>query len=223
VSRHAQVNLVSLSLLSALSLAGCARDAARTDAARTYALRLETDSSPADSGAAEPNLSVGADGRALLSWLAPAADSTTALRFSTREASGTWSEPREVIRRNDLFVNWADFPSVVTLADGRLLAHWLQRNGTGRYAYEVRMAESRDGGLSWGERVTPHTPGIPAEHGFAAIMPTADSGAGIVFLNGGAGAEDTHGAVMHLGYATWGAQGCITAKAVIDHKVCDCC
>ncbi len=186
-------------------------------------LTLVADSSPTESGAGEPNLSVTADGRALLSWLVPADNSTTALRFSTRDAAGTWAAPQEIIRRNDLFVNWADFPSVVSLADGRLLAHWLQRNGEGRYAYDVRMAESRDGGLNWGERVTPHTPGIPAEHGFAALLPTADSGAAVVLLDGGAGVEDSHGAVMHLAYATWGAQGGVTSKAILDHRVCDCC
>lgn len=187
------------------------------------ALRVEADSSPADVGAAEPNLSVTADGRVLLSWLAPAADSTTALRFAVRDPGGAWSAPREVIRRKDLFVNWADFPSVVPLADGRLLAHWLQRNGEGRYAYDVRLSESRDDGANWGERVTPHTPGIEAEHGFAALLPTADSGAAMVLLDGGAGIEDAHGKAMHLAYATWGAAGGVTSRAIIDHRVCDCC
>jgi hypothetical protein len=127
-----------------------------------------------------------------------------------------------VIRRSDLFVNWADFPSVVTLADGRLLAHWLQRNGVGKYAYDVQLAESRDDGASWSAPVTPHTPGIPAEHGFAELLPTADSGVAMVFLDGGAGSEDAHGKAMHLAYATWGAQG-VASRSVVDHRVCDCC
>ncbi len=186
-------------------------------------IRVEPITVPTGAGAAEPNLSVAADGRVLLSWLEPAADSTVALRLSTRGADGTWSTPAEVIRRSDLFVNWADFPSVVSLADGRLLAHWLQRNGSGKYAYDVRLAESRDGGATWGERVTPHTPGIEAEHGFAALLPTADSGAAMVLLDGGAGIEDAHGPQMHLGYATWGATGGVTSRALLDHKVCDCC
>jgi hypothetical protein len=214
VSRHRQHLLAA----ACLALGACA-----TETVRVHALRLEADASPADSGAAEPNLSTTPDGRVLLSWLAPAADSTTALRFSVREAKGTWSAPREVIRRNDLFVNWADFPSVVTLADGRLLAHWLQRNGEGKYAYDVQLAESRDGGATWSERVSPHTPGIPAEHGFATILPTADSGAAMVFLDGGAGVEDAHAKAMHLAYATWGARGGVTSRVVVDHRVCDCC
>ena len=179
--------------------------------------------SPAGSGAAEPNLSVSADGRVLLSWLEPAADSTVALRFSTGSEKGDWTPAREIIRRGDLFVNWADFPSVVTLADGRLLAHWLQKNGKGKYAYEVRMSQSTDAGATWGERVLPHSADSEAEHGFVAMLPTADSGAAIVLLDGGAGLEDGHGKAMHLGYATWGRQGGVTSRTIIDHRVCDCC
>lgn len=208
------ISSFALSLLAACS---------GTEPARSYGLRLEPDSSPTAPGAAEPNLAVTADGRAVLSWLAPATDSTTALHFAVRGADGAWGEPSEVIRRTDLFVNWADFPSVVPLVDGRLLAHWLQRNGEGRYAYDVRLAESRDGGVTWGERVTPHTPGIEAEHGFAALLATADSGAAMVFLDGGAGTEDAHGKAMHLAYATWGSEGGVTSRAVLDHRVCDCC
>lgn len=211
--RHA-VPLIVLVLLTA-----CA--AGERDGTRR--LRVEPLPSPTGPGAAEPNLAVAADGRVLLSWLEPAADSTVALRLATRGADGAWSAPVEVMRRSDFFVNWADFPSVVGLADGRLLAHWLQRNGSGKYAYDVRLAESRDGGVTWGERVTPHTPGIEAEHGFAMLLPTADSGAAVVLLDGGAGLEDSHGPQMHLGYATWGARGGVTSRAVLDHRVCDCC
>jgi hypothetical protein len=203
-----------------LALVVCACTA---DDPASHALALELDASPAEAGAAEPNLSTAPDGRAVLSWLAPAADSTTALRFSLRADDGTWSAPKEVVRRHDLFVNWADFPSVVMLADGRLLAHWLQRNGTGRYAYDVRLAESRDDGATWGASDTPHVPGIPAEHGFASLLATADSGAAMVFLDGGAGSEDAHGAVMHLAYASWDANGRVASRAVVDHRVCDCC
>lgn len=205
----------SFLLLAVLVLAACDR--------APRPITVEPIDAPAGPGAAEPNLARTADGGVLLSWLEPAADSTVALRVAVRGADGTWGAPAEVVRRNDLFVNWADFPSVIGLADGRLLAHWLQRNGEGRYAYDVRLAESRDGGASWGERVSPHTPGIEAEHGFVAMLPTPDSGAAITLLDGGAGIEDAHGPVMHLAYAEWGARGGVTARAVIDHRVCDCC
>jgi hypothetical protein len=210
--------LLPLAAALATALAGASGCA---DAPR--GVTLEPLPSPTGAGAAEPNLAVTGDGRAVLSWIEPTTDSAYALRFSIRGGDAAWSAPREVLRRRDLFVNWADFPSVVALADGRLLAHWLQRNGTGRYAYEVRLSESRDGGVTWSESVTPHTPGIEAEHGFVAVLPTPDSGAVLSFLNGGAGVEDAHGKPMHLGFATWGAAGAVASSLVLDHRVCDCC
>lgn len=206
----------------AIPLAATLVACAMPDRSVERALTVEPFASPTGPGAAEPNLATTADGRALLSWLEPGPDTTHALRIARLGEDGAWSAPREVLRRRDLFVNWADFPSVIALADGRLLAHWLQRNGTGRYAYEVRLAESRDSGATWSASATPHTAGIEAEHGFVAMLPTADSGAAIAFLNGGAGHEDGHGPAMHLGFATWGRDG-VTSRAVLDHRVCDCC
>lgn len=215
-ARHIARVATIVAIASVASVAACARGD------RPLELAVLPDSSPAEAGAAEPNLAPTPDGRVLMSWLVPTDDSATAMRFSVREPDGTWWEPREVMRRRDLFVNWADFPSIIELGDGRLLAHWLQRNGSGRYAYDVRVAESRDGGKTWGASVTPHTPGIEAEHGFVAMLPMADSGAGMVLLDGGAGSEDAHGAQMHLAYAAWTATG-LGARTVIDHRVCDCC
>ena len=42
-----------------------------------------------------------------------------------------------------------DFPSLVPLSGTTLAAHWLQRSGTAKYAYDVRVARSSDGGETW--------------------------------------------------------------------------
>lgn len=68
-------------------------------------------STPAAPGSAEPNLAVGRDGRVYLSWLEPTPDSAFALRLSSF-AGGAWSAPRTIRSGRDFFVNWADFPSV---------------------------------------------------------------------------------------------------------------
>jgi hypothetical protein len=197
---------------------------------------------PVGSDASEPNLYAGPDGRVVMSWIERVDSTTHALRIAIREADGRWSEARDVARRRDFWLNWADFPSVALLADGRLVAHWPQRNGSGRYAYEVRMAESRDDGRSWSESVTPHAPGIEAEHGFVSILPTGD-GALVVFLDGGhniaassaqlpagstndhAGHDDAeHGTPMTLAANRWGSAPLSPAtKSVVDARVCDCC
>ena len=139
--------------LAAIVSVSCTRDA-------VHPVTISAIPSPTGPDAAEPFVALAPDGRVVMSWLERAADSSVALRFAMLDSSRqVWSEPREILRRTDLFVNWADFPSVVPLADGRLLAHWLQRNGSGRYAYDVRLSESRDGGATWSESALPHAPG----------------------------------------------------------------
>ncbi len=201
-------------------------------AERDKPLVLASTTLPVGADATEPNFYSAPDGRVVMSWIERVDSSTHALRFAIRSAEGQWSEPRDVTRRSDFWLNWADFPSVAMLADGRLLAHWPQRNGSGRYAYEVRVSESRDNGATWTDGVSPHQPGIEAEHGFVSILPN-DSGAVVVFLDGGnnitAAPAHAHGGGEHttpmtLAANVWGStpfapQG----KQVVDSRVCDCC
>ena len=200
-------------------------------------LTVEPVPSPTGVDAAEPFVGSGPDGQMTLSWLERNADSSVALRLATLAPDGaTWSAPTEIVRRTDLFVNWADFPSVVALGEGRLLAHWLQRSGDGRYAYDVHLSESRDGGATWGASAFPHAAGVPAEHGFVTILPTGNGGANILLLDGTAGAllkdsirastgkepSEGHGGAMQLGFANW-ADGAVTTTRMLDPRTCDCC
>ena len=215
-----------LPLALALSLiAGCSGEP-------VYRYELAESTLPVGADATEPNFFTASDGRVVMSWIERVDSSSHALRIAIRATDGTWSEPRDVTRRSDFWLNWADFPSVAMLADGRLLAHWPQRNGAGRYAYEVRMAESRDEGRTWSESVTPHQPGIEAEHGFVSILPS-DSGAIVIFLDGGnnmaAAPAHAHGGGEHstpmtLAANRWGSAPFSPAtKTVVDSRVCDCC
>jgi len=219
--------------VAALAVAACA------PRETTAPLTLVEVVSPTGPGAAEPNLFTARDGRVLMSWLEPADSGAHALRLSVMGPDGTWSAPVDVVRRSDLFVNWADFPSVVALEDGRFLAHWLQRNGSGKYAYEVRMAESRDQGVTWSASVTPHRAGVEAEHGFVSLLPDSAGGALVVFLDGGANviagastagdapasgdAHEEHGVPMSVSANSWDAAMTEATKSVLDALACDCC
>jgi hypothetical protein len=190
--------------------------------------------SPVGVRAAEPFVSTARNENVSLSWLERGDDSVTVtLRLAMLDSAGVWSAPVEVTRARNLFVNWADFPSVVTLADGRLLAHWLQKNGAGKYAYDVRLAQSADSGRTWTPSVTPHGEGIQAEHGFVTLLPRDDGSAEILFLNGRVapplpsgvtpGAEG-HGPPMRLAHARWDRDGRVTATpTMLDERTCDCC
>ena len=194
-------------------------------------IRVTPLASPTGPNSAEAFVA-GADRNTLmLSWLERQADSTTvAMRVATLDSANSWSSPADVIRSTDLFVNWADFPSVVQLADGKLLVHWLQNNGSGKpgsYAYDVRMAESADRGATWTPIGSPHEPRIPTDHGFVTILPRADSTADILFLSGGppsAGATGEHGPPMRLAMSHRDRSGRLaSAPTLLDLRTCDCC
>lgn len=204
------------------------RDAGVRDVAARAAL-FDSIPSPAGPGSGEPNLTVGPDGRVYLSWLEPAPDSTHAFKFSVHDGRA-WTAPRTIRRGRDFFVNWADFPSLSVMPDGRLVAHWLQRSGKGSYAYGVRMAASRDGGLTWSTPVVPHADSSDTEHGFVSVWADG-ANASAAWLDGrksGKGGHDSpaHGsAVSEMMVVAGGldARGRAMPETVIDERACDCC
>jgi hypothetical protein len=184
---------------------------------------IDTLAAPAAAGSGEPNLAVGSDGTIYLTWLEPSGDSAHTLRFATLRDSA-WSVPRTIARRSDFFVNWADFPSLVSLPGQQLAAHWLQRSGNARYAYDVRVSRSDDGGATWSEPVVPHRDGTATEHGFVSLFPFRDS-LGAIWLDGRnfADAPEGQSPNMMLLMTAIGPTGVAGAERVLDERVCDCC
>ncbi|HET8798791.1 MAG TPA: sialidase family protein, partial [Thermoanaerobaculia bacterium] len=188
---------------------------------------LEILPSPAGPGAAEPSLFAARDG-VILSWLAPVPNTDRHSLLVSKYANGGWSQPRTVVSRNDLFVNWADFPSVVEDANGVLYAHWLQKSGSGTYAYDVRMSTSKDGGATWSESFLLNRDGKQSEHGFATLAPLSGGGIAATWLDGRnmtMGGHDGHegGGDMTLRYATIDANGTIAGDVELDARTCECC
>ena len=205
--------------LASVLVLGCSRN----DGDGVALGSIDTLASPAAAGSGEPNLVAGADGTVYLSWLEPVGDSAHALRFATLRDS-VWSAPRTIAQRSDFFVNWADFPSMVALSERGLAAHWLQRSGSARYAYEVRIAQSRDGGQTWSEPVVPHRDGTATEHGFVSLFSFRDS-LGAIWLDGRnfAGAAKGESPNMMLLMTAIAPAGTAGAERVLDERVCDCC
>src|SRR5262245_23904476 len=115
----ASVLSVAVTAIAAARITGSAQPAG-------WPLAIAPLASPAAAGSAQPQLSVSGGG-ALLSWIEQA-DGRAALKFAMRTPDG-WSAARTVASGDNWFVNWADVPSVVRLADGTLAAHWLQKRG----------------------------------------------------------------------------------------------
>jgi hypothetical protein len=179
--------------------------------------------SPAPAGTALPQLHASSHG-VILSWVERAGERAT-LTFAQRTPLG-WSPARTVASGDDWFVNWADVPSVVRLADGTLAAHWLQKNGAGTYAYDVRLAWSRDDGRTWSPPFSPHADGTQTEHGFASLFQVPEAGLGVVWLDGRAtgGHGGGHGeGAMTLRFAAYDREWRQAADLEIDGRVCDCC
>jgi len=178
--------------------------------------------SPAGAGSAEPNLTVGPNGRVYLSWLEPA-DSGHALRFSAFDGAA-WSAASTITARRDFFVNWADFPSLEVLDGKRIAAHWLQRNGRGTYSYGVRIAQSGDGGRTWGDPAIPHRDSSQTEHGFVGLW--RDKGKlGAVWLDGRKFKKAGHDGAneMMLLTTTLLPNGRRGPEVRLDERTCDCC
>ena len=65
-------------------------------------------------GARYPNMTVMNNGNLIVSWLEPGGKDTFHVKFSQYDGS-TWNNPKTIISADNLFVNWADFPSVFHL------------------------------------------------------------------------------------------------------------
>jgi hypothetical protein len=183
---------------------------------------IDTLVSPAGLHSAEPNVAAGPDGRVWLSWLERSGDSLTSLRVAAFDGT-SWSTPASVTSRADLFVNWADFPSIFATSTGRLVAHWLQRSDTTRYAYDVRISQSSDGGATWSPSQILHRDRSRAEHGFVTLFAGADDSVTAVWLDGRKMATDGAAAEMQLATTTIARDGSLGAESFVDERICDCC
>lgn len=177
---------------------------------------------PTPLASSTPSLVVSDNGIAYLSWTERRADSSVAIRVAAF-ANGQWDSTRTIGANRNFFVNWADFPAVTVMRDGGLAAHWLEREGTGTYAYGIRVVQSRDQGATWSSPVTPHTDGLEAEHGFVALWPSADNGVGLSWLDGRKSAMPDSAKETTVRTAVVNADGSLSNEALLDVRSCDCC
>lgn len=191
-----------------------------------WSLQVGQMPTPANAQSAQPQLSVSTRG-VILSWIERSGPDSS-LKFAEKSGS-TWSSARTVASGSDWFVNWADVPSVVRLDDGTLAAHWLQKSGTGTYAYDVRLSYSKDDGRTWQPSFLPHHDRTQTEHGFATIFTAPGGGLGLVWLDGRAmtGGHDGPGhessGDMALRFASFGGDWKQIADTPLDPRVCECC
>ena len=236
-------------LLSCALLAACSQEPPQLrpyDAATLEApTRIEPWLLPAAEGTSAPDLAVAADGRVMLSWIDSQPGRRHLFRFSNwwPDAARWDTAPKTIALGNRMFVNWADTPHILATPDGAVWAHWLQKNGSEPYAYDVALTRSRDGGSTWTPPVIVHDDGTRTEHGFASMWPQGDALLGIAWLDGRAtaGDGDAQARGAHAGHgdghgASAPAGGAMSLRAALfdrnlqpvlestlDTRVCDCC
>lgn len=206
----------------ALLLAACAP----APADRDWLDAPTTLASPAGAGSRFPHLATPGTGGPVMSWLEPAAASMS-LRYS-RWAGQGWGPPSTVASGADWFVNWADFPSVVTDGEGHWGAHWLQKVPGGTYAYGVRIATSDDDGATWSAPQVPHGDGTATEHGFVSLLPWRGALLALWLDGRNTGGDDGHdhggGGAMTVRSAVVDYDGTMSGPDTeIDARTCDCC
>jgi len=216
--------VVLLGVLSLLVASTRINSQTRSSPGTNWSLDVMQLTSPAAPNSAQPQLSTQAN-RVLLSWIERSGDAAS-LRFSERTDAG-WTQARTVASGTNWFVNWADVPSVVRLQNGDLAAHWLQKSAASMYAYDVRLAFSKDDGRSWSPSVTPHRDATRTEHGFASLFQMPGAGLGLVWLDGRQMKEGAHEGMdagdMSLRSAIYNLGGAQAAEMLVDARVCECC
>ena len=195
---------------------------------RSPSLAIQELNSPAGAASGGANLYTGADGRVYLTWIEKKGEKAYAVRFAVRDKN-SWSEPRTVIEAENLLANWADFPSMIALKDGTLVAQWLLKSSPDGHASDVNIARSTDGGKSWGKPITPHRDNTKTEHGFVSMLADAGGQTFMIWLDGRNFAGDSHAGhgsslkEMMLRYASLDAKGQSSKEVIVDPRVCECC
>jgi BNR repeat protein len=190
-------------------------------------LTVQQIDTPARPGSGQPNLYASPDGRVYLTWIEPVDEKRRAVRFAVRK-DGRWSEARTITEGEDLLVNSADFPSLVALPGGALVAHWPVKGEPGTHASSIRISRSTDDGKTWNKPIIPHTDRSMTEHGFVSMIALPDGRVAVLWLDGRnikKGSHDGHGAMgeTNLRYTVIVSDGRASEDRLIDPRVCDCC
>lgn len=186
--------------------------------------QIET-TEPIQSTTGQPSLQTTSSGSLILSWIEED-NSQAHLKFA-KYSQGEFMDTTLIASGSDWFVNWADFPAVVTNGE-TWFAHYLEKSDTATFAYDVKFRVSRDSGLTWSKAFKLHSDTTTTEHGFVSAIPMAE-GFYVTWLDGrntgggGHQGHDGHQGAMSLRAAFVDSDGSVKKDLEIDNKTCDCC
>ena len=198
------------------------------NACKTEAIDIVTFiSAPIGLNGSESSLHKSKDGTIYLTWIETNETTGSKLLFSTLSDDNNWSSSKEIASGNDWFVNWADFPSMVSFGKDNLAIHYLEKSAPDTFTYDVKVTISNDNGNTWNSAFAPHTDNTHAEHGFVSKTEMNDDAFLSVWLDGRqmayAEKDSTITKEMTLRSALIGKDGTLLKEHLLDTRVCDCC
>jgi hypothetical protein len=180
-------------------------------------LKIDNQPNPSAATSLQAHWGTAPDGSPLLSWVETAKDGSHTLRYATRRGA-QWSEPHTVVSGRHLFRQPAESPAVVALADGSLIAQWVEMPSDSSEAEYLYVSASKDG-LKWTAPAMAHQDKSPVQHALASLAPSGDHEASVVWLEALKG-ED---APSTLKRTVVSADGKVVKEESLDTDVCTCC
>jgi hypothetical protein len=185
--------------------------------------------------AAEPSLYVNQDDKVIFSYINHGRQDSSVLNMVYVDSDSIY-QAQEIAKGKNWFVNWADFPSLVSYKNNpkHLASFYLEKSAQGTYDYDIKVVQSKDGGTSWQAPFTLHSDNVAAEHGFVSFVPVDSNRIFACWLDGrNTKMEDytetvdkdhhAHGGAMTLRAAEFDIDGKLYHEVELDSKVCDCC
>lgn len=177
-------------------------------------------------GAMYPDIVIGPDGAAYITYLKPIDSLQYGLYLEKVLPLDELTAPILVASDSNWFVNWADFPTLAVTPE-LMVVSWLKKSAEGTFDYDIMVALSADKGANWSAPTKLHNDTVHTEHGFVTLAAHTDGSVQAVWLDGrnaGGGHEGHHGhGAMSLRAARILPDGTITSRVELDNRVCDCC
>jgi hypothetical protein len=173
--------------------------------------------SPAPEGSRQHGLSVTSNDKLLLSWV-EGIEPENRVRFSVLEDKG-WSKPQTIVRTT---TKLAASPQVRSFQNGSLAAAWMvsKKQTDFRFAAEMYLARSDDGGQHWSAPVIPYSEQARLYNAQMSLSTLKNDELALVWT-------DTRNLKSNNRYQLMAGivdqNGKINTEWILDDDVCSCC
>jgi len=180
-------------------------------------LKVEAMANPSGLTSLQAHWGAAHDGSPLLSWAETAKNGSYTLRYAIHRGA-QWSEPRTIATNRHFFRQPAESPSVISFADGSLLAEWVEIPPASSEAEYIYVSASKDG-VRWTSPVMAHQDRSPVQHALASMVASGEREASLVWLEALKG-EDAPSALKRTVVSS---DGKVLKEESLDRDVCTCC